>query len=365
MPTYLDYNATTPLLPEALAAMQEVYAQPANASSVHGFGREAKKRLEAARKTIAESISAWPGELFFTSSGTEANITALRGSKATRVLASAIEHSSVLKALPGVQSVAVTPEGVVDLAALEALLKAHSAPTLVSIMLANNETGVIQPVAEAAKICHANGALLHCDAVQALGKIPVDFSLLGVDLLTLSAHKCGGPVGAAALIARRELPVAALLTGGGQESGRRAGTENIAAIAGFAAAVEKAAHCAGHMSDLRNWLDAMEAELTNEGALIVGSQTPRLPNTSCVMMPGVGNEVQLMDFDLGGFAVSAGSACSSGRIEVSHVLTAMGLAPMQASSAVRVSAGWGTKKAEIEAFTAAWLKLRARLGKAA
>lgn len=361
MPTYLDYNATTPLLPQALAAMQAVYSRPANASSVHSYGREAKKQLENARKTIADAISAWPNEVLFTASGTEANVTALRGLPARRVLVSAIEHSSVLKAVPTAEKIPVTAQGLIDLNALEAML-AGKEPALVSLMLANNETGVIQPVAEAAHIAHAHGALLHCDAVQGLGKIPVDFGALGADMLTLSAHKCGGPLGAAALIIRRDLAITPLLTGGGQELGRRAGTENIAAIAGFAAAVEASANHT-HMNIVRHWLNAMEARMEASGATVFANALPRLPNTTCVAMPGVSGEVQLMDFDLSGFAVSAGSACSSGRIEPSHVLLAMGVEPALAACAVRISAGWATKEEEIQRFTAQWQKTKSRLMK--
>ncbi len=358
---YLDYNATTPLLPAALAAMQQVYAHPANPSSVHRFGRDAKKHLEDARKTIADAISAWPNEVLFTASGTEANVTALRGTT-RRIFASAIEHSSVLKAIPNTQ-IPVTVNGIIDLAALDAML-ANSEPALVSLMLANNETGVIQPIREASAIAHKHGALLHCDAVQGLGKIAVDFGALGADMLSVSAHKGGGPVGAAALVVRRDVAVAPLLAGGGQELGRRAGTENIAAIMGFAASVENAQNLT-HIKQVRHWLDAMEAEMEASGAVVFGKGVPRLPNTTCAAMPGVGNEVQLMDFDLNGFAVSAGSACSSGRIEPSHVLLAMGVEKTLAASAIRISAGWATTEQDIRAFAAVWLKTHGRLAKKA
>ena len=361
--TYLDYNATTPLMPEALAAMQAVYAQPANPSSVHSFGREAKRTLENARKTIADAVSAWPNEVLFTASGTEANATALRGFTGRPVLVSAIEHSSVRKAVDGAQTIAVDQNGIISLNALSECLKQHP-NAIVSLMLANNETGIIQPVREAAEIAHAHGALLHCDAVQATGKIAVDFGALGADMLTLSAHKCGGPVGAAALIVRRDLAFAPLLAGGGQELGRRAGTENVAAIAGFAAAIEKCANRT-HITNVRQWLNTMEATMEASGAVVFGVALPRLPNTTCVAMPHVSGEVQLMDFDLGGFAVSAGSACSSGRIEPSHVLLAMGIAPDLAACAIRISAGWYTKETEIQAFTAQWQKTHARLAKKA
>jgi len=357
MPIYLDYNATAPIRPEAVTRMQEILAFPANPSSAHRFGREAKKHLEQARKIIADAVSAWPNEVIFTASGTEANVTALRGIPGRRILVSAVEHSSVIRHPSSL--IPVTPSGLIDLAALDAML-ADGAPALVSVMLANNETGVIQPIHEAGAICKKHHALLHCDAVQALGKIPVDFGALGVDMMTIGGHKCGGPVGAAALIVRRDLPITPLLAGGGQESRRRAGTENLPAIAGFAAAVENIDF--DHMRRLRGWLDGMEKAMSPEG-IIFGAQAPRLPNTSCVAMPGVSGEVQLMDFDLKGFAVSAGSACSSGRIEASHVLAAMGVDKSLASCAIRISGGWRTAKQDIDAFTETWRQTRSRLAK--
>jgi len=386
MPVYLDYNATAPVRPEVIARMQELLALPANPSSMHRFGREAKKHLENARKTIADAISAWPNEIIFTASGTEANVTALRGIS-RRVLVSAVEHSSVLSSLRGAERrgnpfafaksdkdwiaspaarnddiIPVTSSGLIDLSALDAML-VDSAPALVSVMLANNETGVIQPIRDVSALCKKHHALLHCDAVQGLGKIAVDFGALGYDMMTLSAHKCGGPVGAAALIVCRDLAIAPLLTGGGQELGRRAGTENVAAITGFAKAVELFDF--EHMRRLRGWLDGMEAEMETCGATVFGKSALRLPNTSCVAMPGVSNEVQLMDFDLKGFAVSAGSACSSGRIETSHVLVAMGIPQPLASCAIRISGGWQTTENDIQLFTEAWKQTCGRLAKKA
>jgi cysteine desulfurase len=228
-------------------------------------------------------------------------------------------------------------------------------------MLANNETGVIQPIRDISEICRMHGALLHCDAVQALGKIPVDFGALGVDMMSVSAHKCGGPLGAAALVVRRDLPLQPLLRGGGQELGRRAGTENLAAIAGFAAALQAAYTEQARISELRVWLDAMEIELKALGSVVYGENAARLPNTSCLSMPGIGGEVQLMNFDLAGIMVSAGSACSSGRIEPSHVLTAMGLEQEEASCAIRVSAGWRTTQDDIARLTDEWKRMRQRL----
>lgn len=359
MSIYLDYNATVPLNPQALVKMQEWLEIPANPSSVHRFGRTAKKQLEDARKIIAEAISAWPNEIIFTGSGTEANVTVLNGFPERRLLVSAIEHSSVLKNVP--DTIKVDANGIIDLADLEKNLADNSQPALVSVMLANNETGVIQPINEVAAICKKYGALLHSDAVQALGKIPVDFSLLGADMLTISAHKAGGPLGAAVLVLKNNLAVKPLLTGGGQELGRRAGTENVAAISAFAAAVE--AIDLDKMQKLRAWLDEMEKQMKAVGGIIFGENALRLPNTTCIAMPYVGNDVQLIDFDLNNYAVSAGSACSSGRIEKSHVLLAMGAQPELAQCAIRVSAGWNTTEDEIKKFTGSWLKLASRLAK--
>ncbi|MDE3016984.1 MAG: aminotransferase class V-fold PLP-dependent enzyme, partial [Pseudomonadota bacterium] len=260
----------------------------------------------------------------------------------------------------------VTSSGIVDLSALDRLL-AGGGPALVSVMLANNETGIIQPIKEVSELTKKYGALLHCDAAQGFGKIPVDFGVLGCDLMTLAAHKCGGPVGAAALVVRRDLPVLPPLTGGGQESGRRAGTENVAAIAGFARAVELFDF--RHMKALRGWLDEMEAEISSPGmgqaggGMVFGKSVSRLPNTSCIAMPGVSNEVQLMDFDLNGFAVSAGSACSSGRIEPSHVLAAMGVPEASSRSAIRISGGRQTTEQDITSFTEAWKRMYQRLSR--
>jgi cysteine desulfurase len=359
MSIYLDYNATAPLHPRALANMQEWLAVPTNPSSVHNFGRAAKKQLEDARKIIAEAISAWPNEIIFTGSGTEANATALNGFPQRRLLVSAIEHSSILKNVQ--DTISVDANGIINLDDLGNKLQADARPALVSVMLANNETGVIQPIAEIASICKKYGALLHSDAVQALGKIPVDFSLLGADMLTISAHKAGGPLGAAALALKNNLAVKPLLTGGGQELGRRAGTENIAAISAFAAAVEAIDY--RKMKSLRASLEEMEKQMQTAGGVVFAGGAARLPNTTCVAMPYVGNEVQLIDFDLNNYAVSAGSACSSGRIEKSHVLLAMGVAPELAQCAIRVSAGWNTSEDEIKKFTESWLKLAGRLAK--
>lgn len=360
-PIYLDCNATAPLRPQAIAKMAELLALPSNPSSVHSFGRLAKKHLEDARKTIAESIVVWANEVVFTASGTEANATALLSFPERRILVSAIEHSSVLKLAEklGGEFIKIDENGVVSLSDLEQKLAENPKLAVVSIMLANNETGVVQPISEAAQICKKYGAILHCDAVQALGKIPVDFSLLGLDMLTISAHKCGGAVGAAALVVKNNRPIKPLLIGGGQELGRRAGTENIASIVAFAEAVQNFDFA--QMRKLRIFLSVMENEIETAGGIIIGKNSPRLPNTSNIIMPKVDNQVQLMNFDLGGFAVSAGSACSSGKVEISGVLLAMGLPKDVASCAIRVSGGWNSSEEEIKKFTSAWLGLKARL----
>ena len=354
---YLDYNATAPIRPEAAEAMRALLYQPANPSSVHRFGREAKKHLEAARKILADAVSVFTDEVVFTATGSEANAMALKGTGAKRIVASAVEHSSVLK--HAAAQIPVDKNGVVDLAALGSMIKEGD---LVSVMRTNNETGAIQPIAEVAAICKKHKALFHCDAVQAFGKIPVDFGALGCDMMTLSAHKCGGPLGAAALVARRGLPVAALIAGGGQEMNRRAGTENVAAIAGFAKAIELFDF--DQMKKLRGWMDDMETAMIAAGGIVFAKSAPRLPNTTCVAMPGAGSEVQLMDFDLKGFAISAGSACSSGRIEPSHVLQAMGVVENEARCAIRVSGGWQTTQKELMLFTEAWKSSCERLAKA-
>lgn len=354
MPFYLDYNATAPVRPEVVSRMAEVLALPLNPSSVHGYGREAKRILEESRRTLAEAVSALPQEVVFCASGTEANNWALRGFPQRRVLVSAVEHSSILKALPpqGGGMIPVDANGIISLDTLEEML-ANGTLALVSLMLANNETGVIQPVAEAAALCRKYGALLHCDAVQGFGKIPVDCGLLGADVLTLSGHKCGAPPGAAALVVRSGVVIPPMLSGGGQERGLRASTENVAAIAGWARAVELCDF--GHMRQLRGWLDAMEEETA---AVVIGGGAARLPNTSCIALPGVSSEVQLIKLDLQGIMVSAGSACSSGRVEPSHVLRAMGVPDALSGCAIRISGGWGTQKAEIQRFAEAWQGLR-------
>lgn len=356
--SYLDWNATAPLLPQARAAMTEALALTGNPSSVHRGGRDAKKRLEHARVQVAERVGASPADVIFTGGGTEANNLALRGLLERLAIVSAIEHDSVLAAAPDAVRLPVTRDGVADLDALDRMLRAEKRPALVSLMLANNETGVIQPAAEAARIAHRHGAMLHCDAVQAFGKISFNFNKLNVDLMTLSAHKIGGPMGVGALIASPDLPLQALQTGGGQERGRRAGTENLPGIVGFGVA----ASLVGDMAGVAARRDAAERRLlaVAPDAHIHGIKAPRLPNTLCISMPGVAAATQVMALDLAGVMVSAGSACSSGKVKRSHVLDAMGVPPDLAESAIRISLGWTTTDADIDRLVEAWGALYAR-----
>ncbi|MFK4724772.1 cysteine desulfurase [Bradyrhizobium niftali] len=372
MPTrvYLDWNATTPLRSEARAAMVAAYDLVGNPSSVHAEGREARRLVEEARSTLASAVGALPRNVVFTSAGTEANALALSpglrgpsGGPVERLLVSAVEHASVLAGgrFPAakVGHIRVTRAGVVDLDHLKALLK-DGPPTLVSIMAANNETGALQPVAEAAGIVHDAGGLLHVDAIQALGKIAFNINAVGADLATLSAHKIGGPKGIGALVVAEGVSgVEPLLRGGGQELNRRAGTENVAGIAGFGAAVRAALQAlpedAKQMATLRDRLENGIRAIA--GATIFSDNTERLPNTILFTAPGLKAETAVIGFDLEGIAVSSGSACSSGKVQSSHVLSAMGFDPAVAQGAVRLSLGWSTEPDDINRALEAWRKL--------
>ncbi len=352
-PIYLDYNATAPLRPEARAAVIAALEQTGNASSIHAFGRRARQLVEDARAAVAALAGARPEQVVFTSGGTEANNMALRAT-GRPVLASAGEHDSVLHA--GVeQTIPLRPDGIVDLQALEIALRSAAHPALVSVMLANNETGVVQPVAAAARAAHDCGAILHCDAVQAAGKLPLDLAGLGADMLSLSAHKLGGPQGVGALILGEAVEIAPLLRGGGQERRRRAGTENVAAIAGFGAAARAARDQIDRIGALARARDDLERGLreTTPGVTVHGAAAPRLSNTSCFGIPGVTAEFLVMALDLEGVAVGAGSACSSGKLAPSHVLRAMGVGAAESAEAIRVSLGWASVPEDIAGFMAA------------
>ncbi|MCH7711136.1 MAG: cysteine desulfurase [Proteobacteria bacterium] len=372
---YMDYNATAPLRPAVGDAMNEALAITGNPSSVHRFGRLARRVIEEARRQVASLVGAEANEVIFTSGGTEANNLALGSFDGAGIVVSAAEHDSVLGAARMATIAPVDGHGVLDLEALERILQENppqenlnSPPAaLVSVMLANNETGVIGPVAAAAEIAHANGALLHCDAVQAPGRIAIDMASLGADLLTLSAHKMGGPQGAGALVARGGVTVVPAQLGGGQERGFRAGTENVAAIAGFGAACDLARRDIADQAHLAAWRDDLEARIgaCAPAAKVFGAGAERLGNTSCFTMPGVASETQVMALDLAGVAVSAGAACSSGKVGVSHVLKAMGATEAEASSAIRVSLGWRSRAGDIDQLIEAWRALHARAGAAA
>ncbi|APO53613.1 cysteine desulfurase [Bradyrhizobium diazoefficiens] len=367
---YLDWNATTPLRPEARAAMVAAFDLIGNPSSVHAEGRQARRLVEEARVTLAAAVGALPRNVIFTSAGTEANALALSpglrgpsGGPVERLLVSAVEHASVLAGgrFPAdkVGHIRVTRAGVVDLDHLKALLK-DGPPALVSIMAANNETGALQPVAEAARIVHDAGGLLHIDAIQALGKIPFNINAVGADLATFSAHKIGGPKGIGALVVSEGLAgLEPVLRGGGQELNRRAGTENVAGIAGFGAAVKAALQAlpedAKRMATLRDRLENGIRAIA--GATIFSDDTERLPNTILFTAHGLKAETAVIGFDLEGIAVSSGSACSSGKVQPSHVLSAMGLDPAVAQGAVRLSLGWSTEPDDINRALEAWRKL--------
>jgi cysteine desulfurase len=377
--SYFDWNATAPLRPQAREAFAEALSLVGNPSSVHAEGRAARRLVETAREQVAALVGARPGDVFFTSSGTEANMLALTPAIETavekrpreRLLISAIEHISVRIGgrfgAEAVEEVPVAAEGRVDLDALmEALAK--SSRSLVSLMLANNETGVVQPVAEAAALVRAAGGLLHVDAVQAAGRIACDIAALGADLVSLSAHKIGGPKGVGALIRASEdihFPDP-LIRGGGQERGMRAGTENVAGIAAFGAAAGAALRQreaeAVRMRALR---DALEAGLKAAAprTLIFGAGAERLPNTTLFTLNGMKAETAVIAFDLEGVAVSSGAACSSGKVQPSHVLAAMGVSAPMTRGAVRVSTGWETTSNDVEMFLSAWRKLATALSK--
>ena len=359
---YLDWNATAPLRPEAAEAISATLARCGNPSSVHRWGRAARQAVEQARHPAAALLATPPEGIIFVSGGTEANHLALLGPGRDRVLVSAVEHDSVLCAVPEAESIPVDRNGVVELDALDRLLAADRTPALVSVMLANNETGVMQPAAEIGRIARMHGALFHCDAAQAAGKITLDAGAIGADLMTLSAHKLGGPSGVGALAVMGDVELTALLRGGGQEQGRRAGTENSPGIAGFAAAARAAAEQIGtydRIRELRDTLEACVAAVAPE-AVVVGAAAPRLPNTTAVAMPGVAAETQVIALDLDGVMVSAGAACSSGKVGPSHVLQAMGVGTDIARSTIRVSLGWATSDADVRHFLEAWTALYRR-----
>jgi cysteine desulfurase len=355
---YMDWNATAPVRPEAARAVLCALEDVGNPSSVHGFGRRARKVMEEARSALAAQVGAKVENIVFTAGGTEANALVLNSRGARRLIVSAIEHDSVLKAAVGAETIKVDRNGVVDLDHLRFLLEQDAGPPMVSLMLANNETGVIQPVAMAAEIAHAHGALLHCDAAQAIGRIAFDLATLGADYLTVSGHKFGAPQGVGALLTNGA-PISALLLGGGQERSRRAGTENVPAIAGFGAALAAIdVNDAARVESLRNGLEARLLAF-DPMTTVFGRDVARLPNTLSFAAGVKSAETLVMALDLAGIAVSAGSACSSGKVRPSHVVTAMGFDPDKAATALRVSLGATNTETDLDAFMTAWTRIHA------
>ena len=370
--SYLDYNATAPLRPEVREAMIAAMDAHGNPSSVHAEGREARALVESARAKVAALSGARAEDVIFTSGGSEANALALAAQpgEAWHCYMSAVEHPSVLASgrfyRGSTSKIPVSSDGVIDLDVLAAeLAKNHLRGwrPFVSLMAANNETGAIQPVAGAAEIVHAAGGVLHTDAVQIAGRLPLDFGALGADMMTLSAHKIGGPKGVGALVLREGVAIEPLIKGGSQEQRRRAGTENVAGIVGFGVTAELAAAELGKAAALVSLRDELESRAleVESGTAVVSGRVARLPNTSCIGVPGTKAETLVIGLDLAGVAVSAGSACSSGKVESSHVLSAMGLSPELAQGAIRVSLGIGTTSADIDRFISAWSELIKRM----
>lgn len=376
---YLDYNASAPLRPAVRELVVEVLSQAGNASSIHGPGRKARGRVETAREQVAALANVPAKNVIFTSGGTEANATALspdwllegKPLRLDRVFVSATEHPSVLSGgrfdRELVETLPVGADGVVDVDRLEKRVKeavAEDERVLLSVMAANSETGVINPVAEVGRRIADTGAIFHVDAVQAAGRMPLDVGAWNADAVSLSAHKMGGPQGVGALVlgAEDKRPVS-LMTGGAQENRRRAGTENVVAIAGFGKAAEIIAASAAEWAEISRLRDFLEEGLGLIWAdtVVFGSGTERLCNTACFAVPGVGSEMALIALDLEGIAISSGSACSSGKVSVSHVLTAMGVEEDVARCALRASIGWATKRNDIERFLEVWEKVSGRI----
>ena len=357
---YLDYNASAPMRPEVLDVVTNILAAPHNASSVHSYGREGRRIIEQARSDIAAIINVPPAQLIFNSGATEANNTVLHHFAGEKIAVCAASHLSILDAAEHLVHIPVDENGLTDLTALEDILKTE-APALVSIMLVNNETGAIQPVTNISALAKRHGALVHCDAVQAIGRIPVDINALGVDFISLSAHKIGGPQGVGALALGLCGITPTMLRGGGQEKSARAGTENVAGIAGFGEAAKRADM--DQYQSLQKMRDDLETQLSaiSPEIIIHAKNAPRVAGTSMFSLPGISSETLLMALDLEGIALSNGSACSSGTVKASHVLLAMGASEDVASSALRLSMGWNTTPSDIEHFIESWSKIYERL----
>ena len=331
-------------------AFWRAMAVDGNPSSVHGFGRAARRIMEGARENLARLIRANPEDILFTSGATEANNALLGGLTLNRVFVSAVEHDSVLAVVPDAVRLPVLANGLLDLARLDQMIAGAATPFLVSVQWVNNETGVIQPVEEISLIVRRHGGWLHIDAAQALGKVPVNLCSLDVDAVSLSGHKVGAPIGIGALVLRWDMPVTPWLHGGGQERRRRAGTENLIGIAGFAAATRAAIDQLDQMAIFAEWRAGVEQYLLEKYAdtVILGRDAPRVGNTLCFARPGQPSQNQVMKMDLRGLAVSAGSACSSGKVKPSHVAKAMGYEDDVAGSVLRISFGWNNAEDDLE-----------------
>lgn len=359
---YLDYNASAPMRPEVLALVTEIMGTVGNASSIHGFGRAARKYVEEARRQVADLVSVKADQITFTSGATESLNTILYAYRNKKVLISAIEHPAILQGAPHGVKIPVTAEGIVNMDAYKKLLHDEK-PDLVATMLVNSETGVIQPIKEMTALAHQASALFLCDAVQAAGRIDIDFDDLGVDYMVLSAHKMAGPQGVGALITRKGLDVPKFMLGGGQEKNCRAGTHNTAGIAGMGLAAELAKENLPAYHDIQKLRDGMEKYIrakTNK-IIIYGEKSPRVGNTMNIGLQSMDAQTQLMALDLDGIAVSSGSACSSGSFKSSHVLQAMGADEKAAKSALRISIGYATTQAEIDAFLTSYDKILAKI----
>lgn len=359
---YLDYNAAGPVLPGVASAVSSALEAKGNASSVHADGRAKRSIIEKARDSVSRLTGSPSSSVTFTSGGTEANATIVQGllksGSISSVFCSSVEHPSVYEHVPVENRVGVSANGVLDLDALKQAIKDHTDPFLFCLMLANNETGVIQPVKEAAAVVHEHGGLLFCDAVQGPGKIRLDFKSLGADFYSVSGHKIGGPQGVGCVVSNSDIDLSPILIGGGQERMRRSGTENVSGIAGFGAAAEHV----GQMDDfspiatLRDKLEQALIQIRPD-AIVFGQEVPRIPNTTNVAIPSLSSERQVIKLDLSGFSVSAGSACSSGKVSASHVLLAMGVPTELAGSAIRISIGAETSWDDLQAFVDAWAVL--------
>lgn len=355
---YFDANANFPLSQAAISAMSSLLESHGNPASVHGIGRHLRHKIDDARQSIKKSLGASSARLIFTSGGSEANNLALKGTQSNALITTPVEHASVRNVSHSNKILTpVKTDGLVDLDALDKCLQEAPKNSLVSIGWANSETGVIQPIQEIAHLVHEHGGLLHTDAVQVAGKAPLSFDESGVDMMSISAHKCGGPVGCGALILKESIHINAQIEGGGHEYGMRSGTLASHQIVGFSVGLEDSIHALDSWKNVAQLRDELEAALHQAGGHIIAQSSPRLPNTSCIVMPGVDASLQVMSFDLAGFAVSAGSACSSGKVKTSPVLESMQLPDVWAKCAIRVSLSPHNTPDEIGSFIREWKRL--------